>query len=108
MGRSMGSLASCQRLGLPLVAICDFQRRAAPQLSWVDGVYNAIPVATFPVPGGQEALLSVSRPHEPGEGAGPGDPAAHAAGLPIVVAAKCTEPAERRYLEGKEVPSHSR
>jgi hypothetical protein len=30
--------------------------------------------------------------------------AAHAAGLPIVVAGKCTEPAERRYFQDKVWP----
>jgi Glycosyl transferases group 1 len=39
----------CWRLGLPLVAISEFQRRqAAPDLPWVGRVHNAIPVATFP------------------------------------------------------------
>jgi glycosyltransferase involved in cell wall biosynthesis len=94
-----------RRLGLPLVAISEFQRRqAAPDLPWIGRVHNAIPVATFPYQKDKEEFCLFLGRMSPEKGPDLAIGAAHAAGLPIVVAAKCNEPAERRYLEQRVRP----
>jgi glycosyltransferase involved in cell wall biosynthesis len=94
-----------RRLGLPLVAISEFQRRqAAPDLPWIGRVHNAVPVATFPYQKDKEEFCLFLGRMSPEKGPDLAIGAAHAAGLPIVVAAKCNEPAERRYLEQRVRP----
>ena len=93
-----------RRLGLPLVAISDFQRRAAPDLPWVGRVHNAIPVASFPYRRDKDDFCLFLGRMSPDKGPDLAIQAAHAAGLPIVVAAKCSEPAERRYFQQRVRP----
>jgi glycosyltransferase involved in cell wall biosynthesis len=93
-----------QCLGLPLVAISDFQRQAAPRLPWAGRVHNAIPVAGFPYrPDKQDFCLFLGR-MSPDKAPDLAIEAAHAAGLPIVVAGKRNEQAERRYFSDKVGP----
>jgi glycosyltransferase involved in cell wall biosynthesis len=94
-----------RRLSLPLVAISDFQRRtAAPGLRWVGRVHNAIPVATFPYQKDKEDFCLFLGRMSPEKAPDLAILAAHAAGLPIVVAAKCNEPAERTYFQDRVRP----
>jgi glycosyltransferase involved in cell wall biosynthesis len=94
-----------RRLGLPLVAISDFQRRkAAPDLPWVGRVHNAIPLGTFPYRQDKQDFCLFLGRMSAEKAPDLAIRAAHAAGLPIVVAAKCNEPAERRYLQDKVRP----
>jgi glycosyltransferase involved in cell wall biosynthesis len=99
-GRVDGELGAYYRhLGLGLVAISDFQRRAAPELLWVARVHNGIPVAGFPYRKDKEDFCLFLGRMTPDKGPDLAILAAHAAGLPIVVAAKCSEPGERRYFQ---------
>jgi glycosyltransferase involved in cell wall biosynthesis len=94
-----------RRLGLPLVAISEFQRRtAAPALPWVGRVHNAVPVASFPYRQDKEDFCLFLGRMSPEKAPDLAVLAAHAAGLPIVVAGKCNEPAERHYFQRRVRP----
>ena len=81
-----------------LVAISQAQRRAAPDLSWLGTVHNAVDVDSFPFRAEKDdMLLFLGRMH-PDKGVHLAIDAARRAGLPIVVAGKCTEPLEREYF----------
>jgi glycosyltransferase involved in cell wall biosynthesis len=81
-----------------LVAISAAQRRAAPGLAWRGTVHNAIDVTTFPYRADkEETLLFLGRLH-PDKGVHLAIDAARTAGLPIVVAGKCSEPVELEYF----------
>ena len=94
-----------RRLGLPVVAISDFQRHtAAPELPWVGRVHNAVPVATFPYRQDKQDFCLFLGRMSPDKAPDLAIQAAHAAGLPIVVAAKCNEPPERCYFQQRVRP----
>jgi glycosyltransferase involved in cell wall biosynthesis len=85
-----------------LVAISDRQRELAPDLNWVGRVHNALHVEQWPFQAdkGDYALFlgrfnACKAPHLALR-------AAHEAGIPLVLAGKCSEPAELAYFE-KEV-----
>jgi glycosyltransferase involved in cell wall biosynthesis len=101
-----GELGAYYRwLGLPLVAISDFQRHtAAPDLPWAGRVYNSVPVPSFPYRQDKQDFCLFLGRMCPEKAPDLAIVAAHAAGLPIVVAGKCTEPAERRYFQDKVWP----
>jgi glycosyltransferase involved in cell wall biosynthesis len=81
-----------------LVAISAAQRRAAPALAWRGTVHNAVDVSSFPFRADKEdMLLFLGRLH-PDKGVHLAIDAARGAGLPIVVAGKCTEPVELEYF----------
>jgi glycosyltransferase involved in cell wall biosynthesis len=87
-----------------LVAISDEQRAKGPDMPWKGRVYNAIPVDEYPFESQKEDfclfLGRVSAEKAPDLAI----KAARAAGLPIVVAAKCNEPPEKRYFEERVRP----
>jgi glycosyltransferase involved in cell wall biosynthesis len=82
-----------------LVAISDAQRRSAPDLVWAATVHNGLnftgPVKTAP---GRGPVLWLAR-FSPDKGPDLAIQACRAAGLPLVLAGKCNEPTERRYLD---------
>jgi glycosyltransferase involved in cell wall biosynthesis len=87
-----------------VVAISDSQRRLNPRLNWVGTVHNAIDVRSFPFQERKDDyLLWMGRfcqdkaPHLAID-------AAHAAGRRIVLAGKCSEPAEREYFAREITP----
>jgi glycosyltransferase involved in cell wall biosynthesis len=81
-----------------LVAISAAQRRAAPDLAWRGTVHNAVDAATFPYRADKdEMVLFLGRIH-PDKGVHLAIDAARGAGLPIVVAGKCSEPVELEYF----------
>ena len=83
---------------IDLVAISAAQRRSAPDLPWVGMTHNAVEVTTYPyLAAKDEMLLFLGRIH-PDKGVHLAIDAARAAGLPIVVAGKCSEPLEREYF----------
>jgi glycosyltransferase involved in cell wall biosynthesis len=91
-----------------LVAISAAQRRGAPDLAWRGTVHNAIDVTSFPYCADKEDMvLFLGRLH-PDKGVHLAIDAARAAGLPIVVAGKCSEPVEveyyRRFVEPRLGP----
>jgi len=82
-----------------LVAISDRQRELAPDLPWVGRVHNALRVSEWPYrPDKEDYALFLGRfnedkaPHLALE-------AAHAAGIPLILAGKCSEPPEQAYFE---------
>jgi glycosyltransferase involved in cell wall biosynthesis len=81
-----------------LVAISAAQRRAAPDLPWRGTVHNAVDLTSFPFRTAKDEMaLFLGRLH-PDKGVHLAIDAARAAGLPIVVAGKCTEPRELEYF----------
>jgi glycosyltransferase involved in cell wall biosynthesis len=87
-----------------LVAISRAQRRAAPDLSWLGTVHNAVDVGSFPFRPDKEAeVLFLGRLH-PDKGAHLAIDAARKVGLPIVIAGKCSEPIERAYFHTEIEP----
>jgi glycosyltransferase involved in cell wall biosynthesis len=87
-----------------LVAISRAQRRAAPDLSWLGTVCNAVDVESFPFRAVKEdMLLFLGRLH-PDKGVHLAIDAARSVGLPIVVAGKCSEPVELEYFRTQIEP----
>ncbi len=87
-----------------LVAISRAQRRAAPDLSWLGTVHNAVDVESFPFRADKdEMLLFLGRLH-PDKGVHLAIDAARSVGLPIVVAGKCSEPIEQEYYRTHIAP----
>jgi glycosyltransferase involved in cell wall biosynthesis len=87
-----------------LVAISRAQRRAAPDLSWLGTVCNAVDVESFPFRAAKEdMLLFLGRLH-PDKGVHLAIDAARSVGLPIVVAGKCSEPVELEYFRTEIEP----
>jgi glycosyltransferase involved in cell wall biosynthesis len=82
-----------------LVAISDAQRQAAPDLPWSALVYNGLPVREYPFRAAKEDFVLFLGRMSPVKGAHLAIDAARAAGLRLVMAAKCNEPAERAYFE---------
>jgi glycosyltransferase involved in cell wall biosynthesis len=87
-----------------LVAISDRQRQIAPELNWAGTVHNGLRVEAWPFQRDkQDYALFVGRFH-PDKAPHLAVEAAHAAGVPLVLAGKCAEPAEREYFESEVEP----
>ncbi|HEX8862871.1 MAG TPA: glycosyltransferase, partial [Actinomycetes bacterium] len=87
-----------------LVAISEFQRQLAPDLRWVGMVHNAIPVDDYPFQEGKEDFCLFLGRVNPEKAPDLAIRAAREAGLPIVLAAKCSEPEEQAYFEDRVKP----
>jgi glycosyltransferase involved in cell wall biosynthesis len=87
-----------------LVAISDRQRRIAPDLNWLATVHNALRIDGFPFQAEKEdwAFFLGRCVHD--KGMHVAMDAARAAGRPLVLAAKCSEPAEKAYFEAEIAP----
>jgi glycosyltransferase involved in cell wall biosynthesis len=95
----LGDLYADLGESIGLVAISDFQRRRRPGLNWVGTIHNAVDPAKFVAehrPAGP--VLWLGR-FTPDKGPDLAIRACRQAGLPLVLAGKCNEPDERRYLE---------
>lgn len=84
--------------GLRLVAISNAQRAMAPELPFAGVCHNGLPLASVPFrarPDGYLAFLGRMSPEK-----GPADAIriAQAAGLPLLIGAKCREPDEHAYF----------
>jgi glycosyltransferase involved in cell wall biosynthesis len=90
---------------LRLVAISRSQRRAAPQLPFAGVCYNAVDVEEVPFRASAEGYLAFLGRMAPEKGAAEAITLAREAGLPLVIAAKCREPAEQAYFQ-REVAPH--
>jgi glycosyltransferase involved in cell wall biosynthesis len=87
-----------------LVAISQRQRELAPELNWIATVHNAVRPDDWPYqPDKGNYGLFLGRFH-PDKGAHLALDAAHAAGLPLVLAGKCAERAEQEYFEREVRP----
>ncbi|MEU6021710.1 glycosyltransferase family 4 protein [Micromonospora sp. NPDC048871] len=93
-----GTVLSDTDRGVGLVAISHAQRRLNPRLPWVGTVHNAMEVGNFPRKRepGQGPVLWLAR-FSPDKGPELAIEACRAAGLPLVLAGKCSEPVEQRY-----------
>ena len=86
------------------VAISDAQRATAPSLPWAATVHNAIRADTFPFCRDKDDFALFLGRYCPDKAPHLAIDAARAAGLPIVLAGKCTEPIERDYFAREVVP----
>jgi glycosyltransferase involved in cell wall biosynthesis len=95
----LGDLYAALGASIHPVAISDAQRRRRPDLPWTATVHNAIDPTRFtPAHHPDGPVLWLARFH-PDKGP---DLAIHAcrnAGLPLILAGKCNEPGEQRYLD---------
>jgi glycosyltransferase involved in cell wall biosynthesis len=82
-----------------LVAISEAQRRRLPELAWAGVVHNGIPVAQYPYRVEKDDFALFLGRMGPDKGAHRAIAAARAAGVPLILAAKCREPAELAYFE---------
>jgi glycosyltransferase involved in cell wall biosynthesis len=87
-----------------LVAISDAQRAKAPGLPWTATVHNAIRVDTFPFRAEKDQFALFLGRFNPDKAPHLAVEAARAAKLPIVLAGKCAEPAERAYFTREVEP----
>jgi glycosyltransferase involved in cell wall biosynthesis len=87
-----------------LVAISDAQRAKAPGLPWAATVHNAIRADTFPFRADKDAFALFLGRFHPDKAPHLAVDAARAARLPIVLAGKCAEPAERAYFAREVEP----
>lgn len=82
-----------------LVSLSLAQRRPLPSLPWIANIENAIDVERYPFdPRPGEALIFLGR-MSPEKGAHRAIEVAQRTGLPLRLAAKCREPAERAYFD---------
>lgn len=92
---------------LSMVAISHRQRALASELPWVGTVHNAVHAPQWPMrttlPADSEFALFLGRLH-PEKAPHLALDAAHAAGLPLVLAGKCSEPLEVDYFEREVRP----
>jgi glycosyltransferase involved in cell wall biosynthesis len=82
-----------------LVAISDAQRRLNPGLPWAATIHHGLPLGGLPSrpSKGNGPVLWLAR-FSPDKGPDLAIQACRAAGLPLVLAGKCNEPTEQRYL----------
>ncbi|HNF05546.1 MAG: glycosyltransferase family 4 protein [Mycobacterium sp.] len=82
-----------------LVAISDRQRELAPDLNWVGRVHNALRVHDWPLRAEKDDYVLFLGRFAPYKGAHLALRAAHEAGVPLVLAGKCSEPSEQTYFD---------
>ena len=87
-----------------LIAISDRQRELAPDLNWVGRVHNALRVQDWPFRADKQDYALFLGRFAPYKGAHLAVRAAHGAGIPLVLAGKCDEPAEKAYFEQEVRP----
>jgi glycosyltransferase involved in cell wall biosynthesis len=95
-----GTVLSDTDRGVGLVAISHAQRSLNPHLPWVGTVHNAMGLDDFPRKDAPShgPVLWLAR-FSPDKGPDLAIRACRTAGLPLVLAGKCNEPAERRYYD---------
>lgn len=87
-----------------MVAISEAQRLLAPALPWVATVHNAVRASTFPLCTEKEPFVLFLGRMSPNKGPHLAIDAARVAGLPIVLAGKCSEPSELAFFEREIKP----
>lgn len=100
-----GDVLSDVDQGVALVAISHAQRRLNTDLPWAGTVHNALDISGFPRKNepGRGPVLWLAR-FSPDKGPEVAIRACREAGLPLLLAGKCNEPAERRYYEQVVAP----
>ncbi len=87
-----------------LIALSDAQRSTAPDLLWAATIRNAIRAETFPFQEQKENYALFLGRFHPEKAPHLAIDAARAAGIPIVLAGKCSEPIEHAYFGREVVP----
>ena len=87
-----------------LVALSHAQRRTAPRLNWAGTVPNALDAADYPFCRDKDDYLVFLGRMSPDKGAHLAIEAARASGRRILLAGKCTEPAEQEYFAAEVEP----
>nr|WP_312872414.1 glycosyltransferase family 4 protein [Kibdelosporangium persicum] len=82
-----------------LVAISERQRKLAPDLNWLSTVHNALRVDEWPFQRHKDDYALFLGRFHPDKAPHLALEAAHAAGIPLVLAGKCAEPIEKEYFE---------
>lgn len=91
-----------------VVAISANQQSQRPGLPWLALVPNALDVDSYPFDPGDDGYLLYLGRLSPEKGAHRAIEVAERAGLPLRLAGKCREPAERAYFEANVAPRLSR
>jgi glycosyltransferase involved in cell wall biosynthesis len=94
----LGAFYETLGASLRLVAISQSQRRRRPGLPWFATVHNAVDPAQFSYSTSPDGPVLWLARFCPEKGPDLAIQACRAAGLPLVLAGKCAEPSERRYL----------
>jgi len=89
---------------LHLVAISNQQRQRAAELNWIATVHNGLDVEAWPFRERKDDYALFLGRFHPQKGPHLALDAAHAAGLPLVLAGKCAEPIERDYFDREVYP----
>jgi glycosyltransferase involved in cell wall biosynthesis len=84
---------------VPLVAVSDAQRRAAPGLNWARRVHNGIDASSYPFGEGRDGYLLFLGRFCADKGVHLAIDAARVVGMPLVLAGKLNEPDERAYFD---------
>jgi glycosyltransferase involved in cell wall biosynthesis len=87
-----------------LVAISGRQRALAPDLNWIATVHNALRLDAWPFRRDKEDYALFLGRFSPDKAPHLALDAAHRAGIPLVLAGKCAEPAEKDYFERMVAP----
>ena len=87
-----------------LVAISHRQRILATELNWIATVHNALSLDSWPFRTDKEDFALFLGRFHPDKAPHVALDAAHAAGLPLVLAGKCAEPLEKEYFEREVAP----
>jgi glycosyltransferase involved in cell wall biosynthesis len=94
----LGDFIAAVERGVHPVAISDSQRRARPGLPWVATVHNAVDLNEFDPAGAPDGPVLWLARFCADKGPDIAIQACRKAGLPLVLAGKCNEPGEARYL----------
>jgi len=87
-----------------VVAISDAQRTDRRDINWVGTVYNSIDVEQYPFAAQKDDLVLWMGRFTPDKGPELAIDAALAAGVPIVLAGKCSEPREQEFFDAEIAP----
>lgn len=87
-----------------LISLSQSQRRPHPSLPWVANCPNAVDLARFPWSDARGNYLLFLGRMGPDKGCHHAIAAARATGLPLKIAAKCREPAEKAYFAERVQP----
>jgi glycosyltransferase involved in cell wall biosynthesis len=89
---------------LNLIAISNQQRQRAPALNWIGTVHNGLDVEAWPFRDEKEDYALFLGRFHPQKAPHLALDAAHAAGIPLVLAGKCSEPIEKEYFDREVAP----
>lgn len=87
-----------------LVAISNAQRNNNPDLRWAETIHNGIPVGDYPFVEDKDDFALFLGRMSPEKAPHLAIEACRAAGIDLVIAAKCNEPREHEYYEAKMRP----